>query len=150
MKTLIVYDSYFGNTEEIAKSIGESIKGAKVIKIKDIKQDDIKDIGLLIVGSPTRAFRPTKAISDFIKNLPKDSLNDIKVAAFDTGINTKDTNSGFLRFMVNIFGYASTYINKLLIAKGGKSILNPTTFWVIDTKGPLKKGELNRAQNWVI
>ncbi len=149
MKTLIIYDSYFGNTQKIAKAIGQSIKGAQVIKIKNVKQDDIIDIDLLIVGSPTRAFRPTKTISDFIKNLPKDSLSDIKVAAFDTGINTQDTNSGFLRFMINIFGYASRHIEKLLTAKGGKPVLKPTTFWVTDTKGPLKKGEIDRVRKWI-
>jgi hypothetical protein len=52
---------------------------------------------LLIIGSPTRAFKPTKAIVDFLIQIPSDGIKGIKVAAFDTRVNTEDVNSRILK-----------------------------------------------------
>ena len=61
MKTLVVYDSVYGNTEEIAKAIGDAISGE--IKMVHISAENLKElagIDLLIIGSPTHGGRPTR------------------------------------------------------------------------------------------
>ncbi|GAH67112.1 unnamed protein product, partial [marine sediment metagenome] len=58
MKTLIVYDSIFGNTEKIALAIGNSLssKGnVETYRVSAIKLEQLIGLDLLIVGSPTRA-----------------------------------------------------------------------------------------------
>ena len=69
MKIMIVYDSVFGNTEKIAKSLENSLgaEEVKVIRVNDVKSDQLTGVQLLVVGSPTRGFRPTKPITDFLK-----------------------------------------------------------------------------------
>ncbi len=151
MKTLIVYDSVFGNTEIIAKAIGESLsaqENVQVLKVSDIKLDQLVGVNLLIVGSPTRAFKPTKAIVDFLIKIPLNGLNGINVTAFDSRISTTDVNSKVLNGFVKIFGYAAKPIADKLVKKGGKLIIQPEGFYVKDSEGPLKDGELERAAEW--
>lgn len=151
MKTLIVYDSYFSNTEQIAQEIGNSL-GSKedvgISRVNDIMPEKLDGLELLIVGSPTRAFRPTKAIVTFLNKIPSNSLKGVKVAAFDTRICIADINSRVLNILVNLFGYAVEPIANKLKKKGGNLVIPPEGFFVKDSEGPLKDGELERAANW--
>lgn len=151
MKALIIYDSYFGNTEQIAKAIGSTLNlqgSTEVVRIGELKPGQIKGTDLLIVGSPTRAFKPTDAIRVFLKNVSAEDLKGVKVAAFDTRISVEDTKSSVLRVFVKIFGYAAKPIADGLKQKGGNLTLPPEGFIVKDTEGPLKEGELERAADW--
>ncbi len=151
MKVLIIYDSGFGNTEKVALAVCNSLGAlgdVAAVKVGEVKPEQLQNLDLLIIGSPTRAFRPTPAIQKYLKALPKDALNGVKVAAFDTRISMEDTNSGFLKFMVNIFGYAAKPISEQLKNKGGELSSPPEGFFVKDTEGPLKEGELERAAAW--
>ena len=65
MKKLVVYDSVFGNTEQVARAIGQALKGqVEVLAVSQVKQEHLSGLGLLLVGSPTRGFRPTPAITE--------------------------------------------------------------------------------------
>lgn len=151
MKAIIVYDSVFGNTEKIAKAIGDSIdsqNNVEVLRIDDMKLEKLEGINLLIVGSPTRAFRPTKAIADFLINIPANYIKGANAAAFDTRVSTTDVNSRMLNGLVKIFGYAAKPIAEKLQKKGGNLIASPEGFFVKDSQGPLKEGEIERAADW--
>ena len=151
MKTLIVYDSIFGNTEKIALAISNSLssKGnVETCRVSAIKLEQLIGLDLLIVGSPTRAFRPTKAITNFLKKISSNGLKGVKVAAFDTRISPTDVNSRFLNILVKLFGYAAKPIADKLERKGGELIISPEGFFVKGTEGPLKDGELERAMDW--
>ncbi|MBC7083922.1 MAG: flavodoxin family protein [Firmicutes bacterium] len=159
MKTLVVYDSVFGNTERIALAIGGALAtgGAgttgrnwhvETLRVGDVKPEYLNGLELLIVGSPTRAFRPTKAITDFLNGIPSNGLKGVEVAAFDTRISTADVRSRFLKVMVSLFGYAAKPIADKLVQKGGALIAPPEGFFVKASEGPLKDGELERAVEW--
>ena len=151
MKNLVVYDSVFGNTEKVARAICETIDArdeAECLQVKKVKYEELKDIDLLIVGSPTRKFSPTGAIKKFLKKLLSDDLEGVDVAAFDTRISLEDTNSWFLNLLVKLFGYAAKPIARKLEKKGGNLIIEPEGFIVSGTEGPLKNGELDRAGEW--
>jgi flavodoxin len=151
MKVLIVYDSYFGNTERIARAIGESLgpeADVEMLRVGDVKPEQLAGLGLLIVGSPTRAFRPTPAVAGFLKKIPKDGLKGVKVAAFDTGLAMDDIGSPVLRLLVKLFGYAAKPISDRLKRKGGAATVPPEGFFVTGTKGPLREGELERSAEW--
>lgn len=152
MKVLVVYDTVFGNTEKIARAIGDSLsshESVEVRRVTDIKAEHLTGVELLIVGSPTRAFKPTKPIMDFLIRLPLRSLSGVAAAAFDTRISTTDINSRLLNGFVKIFGYAAGSIAGKLEKKGGKLITRPEGFYVKDSEGPLKDGELERAADWI-
>jgi len=153
MKALVVYDSFFGNTERIARSIGNALgrpEDVGIIQVGNVRPEQLTGLKLLIVGSPTRAFRPSPAVKNFLKSIPKNGLNGVKVAAFDTRMTEEEINSAvfILRILVNIFGYAARPISDRLVKKGGELIAAPEGFFVHGTEGPLKEGELERASNW--
>ena len=151
MKALIVYDSFFGNTEKIALAVGKAFGSAKEVttcKASDVKPNILAGLDYLIVGSPTRAFSPSPATKSFLKGISSKQLAGIKVAAFDTRIAMTDKVPGFLRFMVKLFGYADKPILNDLKKKGGQDTVPPEGFFVLDSEGPLEKGELERAAAW--
>jgi flavodoxin len=54
MKTLVVYDSAYGNTEKIARAIGGAIPGeTQVRRVAEVSSAELVSLDLLIVGSPT-------------------------------------------------------------------------------------------------
>jgi len=151
MKALIVYDSFFGNTEQVARTMGQALEpkmDVDVLPITEVKPEQLTDLQLLIVGSPTRAFSPSPDTKQFLKNVPKQALSGVKVTAFDTRISVEDTGSAILSFFVKIFGYAAKPIADRLQKKGGELAKPPEGFYVADTEGPMKEGELERAAQW--
>jgi flavodoxin len=152
MKALVVYDSVFGNTEQIAQAIGNALgsqEDVEILRVSNVKPEQLTGLKLLIVGSPTRGFRPTAAINNLLKRIPKNGLKGVKVAAFDTRFTMSDIEeSRVLPFFVKLFGYAAKPISDRLEKKGGERIIPPEGFFVEGVEGPLKEGELERAADW--
>lgn len=151
MKALVVYDSFFGNAEKVALAMGQALGSPEevtVLRVDAVRPEVFAGIGALIVGSPTRLFRPTRAIAQMLKALPAETLRGVRVAGFDTRIQMEDINSGLLRAVVRVLGHASKPIADRLQQKGGNLVLAPEGFGVKDSEGPLKDGELERAAAW--
>jgi len=151
MKVLIVYDSVFGNTEQIARAISDSLgskENVETLRVNDVRIEKITGLDLLIVGSPTRGFRPTQAITNFLKRISTNGLNGVKVAAFDTRLLLSSIDSSVLRFIVKTGGYAAKSIANRLKKNGGNLTVPPEGFLVTGEEGPLKEGELERAADW--
>jgi len=151
MQALIIYDSFFGNTEQIAQAIGNALGSQEEVGIlrgSNVNPEQLTGLKLLIVGSPTRQFRPTAAINNLLKRIPKNDLIGVKVAAFDTRLSTSDIESSALRFLVKTGGYAAKRIANRLKKSGGDLIMPPEGFFVKGTEGPLKEGELERSADW--
>jgi flavodoxin len=139
VKILIVYDSQFGNTEKVAKAIAATFgkkDDVKVAKVDTVKPEDMKELDILIVGSPIHAWGPTKAIKSFVKSLKPEALSGVRAAAFDTGYPSR------------MAGSAAPKVEKAL-SKAGCSIVAPAMkFAVTGNKGPLADGELDKATAW--
>jgi flavodoxin len=152
MKILIVFDSFFGNTEKIARAIGEELAGTgdvTVIRTGEFEPGHLAGVGLLIVGSPTRGFRPSPATVKFLRAVPERSIEGVKIAAFDTRISEGDVNF-VLRVLMKVFGYAAKPISDNLKRRGGMVAGGPEGFIVTGKEGPLKPGEVERARSWAL
>jgi flavodoxin len=140
MKTLVVYDSLYGNTGKIAQAIGDALTGeVKVSRVGEVNPSELQAFDLLIVGSPTHGGRPSPAMREFLDKVQATALKSTSVAAFDTRHSSK---------LTVIFGYAAGRIAGSLKRKGGTLIVSPEGFLVTGTEGPLKEGELERAAGW--
>ena len=140
MKALVIYDSQYGNTEQIAKAIGGALGAeAKVVRFGDVKAAELASYDLLFIGSPTQGGRYTMSMKGFLDAIPSGSLANIRVASFDTRLKTK---------LVKIFGYAATRIADTLKIKGGNLVAPAEGFIVKGSKGSLAEGELERAAAW--
>lgn len=151
MNILIVFDSFFGNTENVAEGMAAALRSKHhVIVLRACKASThaVAESGAVIVGSPTRAFRPSEATMEFLKFLPENSLAGKIVAAFDTRISKDDIGSTFFQFLVNLGGYAAKPIAKWLQKKGALTPVPTEGFYVNGKEGPLKDGELDKAAEW--
>lgn len=129
-KTLVIYDSVFGNTEKIARAIAAGLGSAASVET-------------LQVGE----VRPEQ-LAELLKRIPPKALKGIGVAAFDTRLKADELDSAGVRFIVTAGGYAAKRIAERLKKAGGNLIVPPEGFYVEDTEGPLKAGELERATRW--
>lgn len=151
MKILVIYDTYFSNTEKIAQAIGKGLgteKEISVVKVDAVKPEMLEGLDFLIVGSPTRAFSPTPASKTIIRKLSANQLSGVKVTAFDTRLPINEKTPGILRFLAGIFGYADKPLLDELKKKGGVQVVPSEGFMVTDSEGPLAEGELERATEW--
>ena len=152
MRAMVVYDSAYGNTEQVAQAIGNALgpqEDVEVVRVGDAKPEQLTGLTLLIVGSPTQRFSPTGATTSLVKSIPPNGLRGIKVAAFDTRFPVSEIDKvRILAFFVKIFGYAAEPIADRLQKKGGELAIPPEGFYVGGTEGPLLEGELERAAHW--
>lgn len=140
MRSLVVYDSVYDNTREVAEAVREGLgKDADVVQASAATPERVAGVGLLVVGSPTHGGRPTEPVQAFISSLLKAASGDIRAAAFDTRYSGR---------FVRVFGFAADRIAQSLEAKGVALLARPEAFFVSGKKGPLKDGERERAVRW--
>lgn len=151
MKTVVIYDSVFGNTKIVAETIGNTLKNqceTQIVHVDQISPAHLKQTDLLILGSPTRGFEPTKPVVNYLKGIHQKDYPAIKIAVFDTRMDIVKVNNKILTFFVKIRGYALDTMEKI-VRKNGFSIFHPGEgFFVEDSEGPLSTGEQQRAETW--
>jgi flavodoxin len=151
MKILVIYDSVFGNTQKIAEAIAGGLGNGGEVELLHVGAAALEAMAgrdILVVGSPTRGFQPTPELAKLLKSLPSGTLKGTKVAAFDTRFKADELDSAGVRFIVKTGGYAAKRIAALLQKAGGRLAAPGEGFYVEDTEGPLKAGELERASVW--
>ncbi len=155
MKALIVYDSFFGNTEKIAQAIARGLGAPEevgLVRVGSLASQQLAGVPLLVVGSPTQGFRASEATVAFLNGLPAGSLKGVRVAAFDTRMGFEDMGWGtaIIRFMffIKVGKYAAPDIANALQKAGGELALPVEGFFVRGREGPLKDRELERAEEW--
>jgi len=147
MSILIVYDSVFGNTAAIARAMADALAPSHAVKLASVQEAadlDLRGVELLIAGSPTRGFRPTPNMQEFV------ARPDIsgRAAAFDTRLDPEGIQPAPLRWVVAAGGYAADRLYQTLAAHGCTMASPPTGFVVTGQEGPLKDGEIERAGAW--
>ncbi|HWA19336.1 MAG TPA: flavodoxin domain-containing protein [Devosia sp.] len=150
MSIAIVYDSIFGNTAEVARAIAAALEPdgpVTLVPVHEARALDLGGVDLLIVGSPTRGFRPTPAISEFVEGLDKVAPGKA-AAAFDTRLDLETITPAPLRWVVDAGGYAADRVAAMLERHGFALRGGNGGFLVTGTEGPLKDGEAERARRW--
>ncbi len=138
MKVLVVYDSFYGNTAQVARAIGAVAAGeVEVLSVSEAKPTELRSFDLVIVGSPTQGGRATEAMRAFLASVP--ALDGASVAVFDTRLEAR---------WVKIFHYAAGKLADELKELGATLAAEPESFIVKGKKGPLVAGELERAAAW--
>ncbi len=149
MKTIIIYDSLYGNTKVIAKTIAKSMPEglAEALDVSEIEVDRIIPADLIIFGSPTHGGRPKQAMQEFLERIPANALAGKRVAAFDTRFLEAEQKLP-LRLLMRAIGYAAPKMLKILEERGGRKIASPQGFIVTDKQGSFQEGEVERAAAW--
>lgn len=155
MKALIVYESQFGNTEQVARAIGEGVATGGEVEVVavDVAPATLPaDLDLLLVGGPTHVFSMSRAQTraDVAKDDRTPTQSGIRewlagVTAAPTGLRvaTFGTKQGHGR----LSGSAATAAAKAARAHG-MTVDAARDFFVTGRSGPLEEGELERASAW--
>ena len=159
MRALIVYESMWGNTEQVARAVAAGLAESaevQVVEVADAPAVPGADVDLVVAGGPTHAFSMTRASTraDAVKQgapHPADAIGlrewlgrlptghqTTTVAAFDTRV-TK---------VRHVPGSAARSAARAARRHGYESASPPHSFYVSDISGPLLEGELDRAREW--
>lgn len=162
MKAIVVYESLYGNTHEVAEAVAEGLRhGAdvEVVPVADASADRLAAGELLVVGGPTHVHGMSSRLSrkgaaddakkkgheppdvegpalrEWFDGLPE--ADGSPAAAFDTRIDKPRL----------VTGSAAKGIAKRL-RRHGYTLVGEESFLVADSEGPLVPGELDRARAW--
>jgi len=142
MNALVVYYSKFGNTRRVAEAIAHTLesKGAvRVVSADDLAASDLAGSDLVVMGSPTHRMKLPEGVQSLLRALPGGALQGACVATFDTSYKM----SGWLaRFTV------ARKLVRALRRLGGRQVVPPETFHVVEREGPMYEGEIERAKTW--
>ncbi len=143
MKTLIIYDSLYGNTKLIALTIAEALEEFGQTKVMKVDEEDVpflEDFDLIILGAPTQNRKPTENLNQFLDDLIKILTPKIFTACFDTRYNMPKWKSGS----------AAKHISKKIKKAGSKELLPPESFFINRTDKNLEEYESKRAYKWAL
>lgn len=137
MRSLVVYDSNYGNTQKIAEIIAEGL-GCDAFRISELEPSQLSDYDLLVVGTPINGWRPTVGMEEFLSKLKKRQLDGIKATTFDT------------RVKLFIHGDAMGKLAHALEDSGAEIIVDPMPFYVGGRQEEpyLLDGEIEKARDW--
>jgi len=132
----------YGNTEIVARTIGDALPGEiEVRRVGQVSADDWKGVDLLVIGSPTHGALPTEAVQGLIAKIGAPARKGAKAATFDTRFTWF--------FLERWGGFAAPKMAESLQEKGWTLVGEPGGFFVRGLKkGPLKRGEAERAAEW--
>ena len=155
MKALIVFESMFGNTGTVARTIAEGLAGTFEVTLAHVAElPAAQDTDLLVVGAPTHAMslsRPATrqeaarmgvvlpgaggiGVREFLDGLPP--LPGLPAVAFDCRSDKPLPNS------------AARSAFRRLRRLGCRMLMPPRSFRVGAATGPLLDGELDEARSW--
>jgi hypothetical protein len=163
MRAVVVYESMYGNTHQVAETIANGLAGTgetEVLSLEDATADVLRTADLVVVGGPTHVHgmsRPStrKAAMQAVEKQPELELDpdapgvglrewlaalpqySTKAAAFDTRIDAP----AFLT------GRASKGIARRLRKHGFELIVEPESF-LVTKDNVLVEGEADHARRW--
>lgn len=139
MNALVVYFTKFGQTQKIAETIAATLGSARAVSLDAVRDSDLEQADLVVMGSPTHRMNLPEAVRPMLKALPHRILRGTPVAAFDTSYKMSRWLTPFT---------AAKRLNRKLRQLGGKPVVPPETFYVVQREGPLYDGEIERARAW--
>ena len=157
MRSLVVYESWFGNTRRVAEEIADVLAAEGDVDVVSVDDQlpPLEEFDLLVVGAPTHAHglssRPSRqgaidqrgrggeagiGVRGWIDALPEGGGR--RVAVFDTRAHKP----------VVLVGSAARGMARRLRHLGYALVAEPESFFVRDTPGPLEEGEVDHAAAW--
>lgn len=155
MKALVVFESMFGNTRDVAQAVAEGMATVIDTEVAEVgTSPDVGGVDLLVVGAPTHAMGLSR---DTTRKSAAEQAGDRLVSrrhgvrewldTLATGTAATATFDTRVR-KPRVPGSAAKAAQRRLRRLGFPVVAPAETFWVDGTPGPLLDGELARARTW--
>lgn len=151
MEALILYETHFGNTRQIAQAIAGALGEWYEVRAQPLAQpgDMVPAVDLLLIGAPTHHHGTSLTMRTFLEALPRGALKGATAVVFDT----RYPGARWLT------GSAAVRIARVLRSKGAQLVAAPESFFVEPDVPPrgekrrhdrerLRAGEAERAAAW--
>jgi len=155
MQAIVVYESHWGSTAQIARAIAEGIgPDARALTTSEATPDVVAEADLVIAGSPVMAFGlPSEGM---IANAAKDSrapvAPDVSQPSLRSWLEQLRPGHAQAAAFETRLGWsplgATGAIDDRLRRAGYQRIAKPAKFVVKGPYGPLREGEVERARAW--
>lgn len=158
MKALVIYESMWGNTEEVARAVAAGLAESAEVEVREVGEAPAlpDDVQLVVAGGPTHAFSMTRATTraDAVTKGAtrpasaiglREWLDQQPTGAHRARLATFDTRVDKVRHLP---GSAAKSAARTARHHGFASAAAPHSFYVKDMPGPLLDGELERATDW--
>ena len=156
MKAVVVYESLWGNTAQVARAVAEGIGDAAVALTTDqATAAAVQDADLIVAGAPLLGF--DLATDQMRRGIGANPGNgptppDLAHPSMRSWLDALPAGHGaFATFETRIWwspGSAAKKIAAGLQAKGYRPAMAAEKFIVTGRYGPLKAGEIERARSW--
>jgi hypothetical protein len=156
VNAIVVYESLWGNTAEVARAIAEGIgPGAVALTTDQAPPDVVRGCDLIVAGAPVHAFRLASETTR--QRLARDTSEaelppDLAHPALRTWLQALTPGHGHhAAFDTRLWwspGSATGTIGQLLGRAGYQPLTKAQKFIVKGTHGPLREGEVERARHW--
>lgn len=158
-RALVVYESMFGNTRDVAIAIAEGMSELEVVDIAEVGAMPggiPSDVDLLVVGAPTHAFglsRPSTRKSALDQSADEIVSEDVGLREFLAALPHREHAVAAAAFDTRIKvalmpGSAARAATRRLRGLGFTICAEPESFYVKGTSGPLLDDERARATRW--
>lgn len=148
MKTLVVYDTLYGNTGLLARVIANRLPDTALVHVDALTSQHLDEAQLIFAGSPSRGYNATKKVRATFEALPKTALKGKSVAVFETRLKVVKHMPRIVRYLLKNTGWGDAKLDTVLLRKGAKLISPLGLFYVVSQEGPLRDGETNSAEHW--
>ena len=154
MHSLVVYESLFGNTKQVARVVAEALDTlgtSRAVRVDALTGADLDDVELLLVGVPTHAWglprrrtwtrkppdpQPRVLAREWLQHLGDG--HGRPCAAFATRLDQPRV----------VTGSAAGGLARRLRRRGWTPAIAPASFVVPSMAGPISPEELERARRW--
>lgn len=155
---LVIYESMFGNTQQVATAIADGLResfGVTMTEVSAAPEEVAADVELLVVGGPTHALgmsRPRTRQSAGQQGADAQAAAHGGIREWIARVSAPEgtVTATFDTKVVkpHLPGSAASSAQRKLRHRGLKAATHPETFYVTGTEGGLVEGELDRAMAW--
>jgi Flavodoxin domain len=155
MKVIVVYESHYGNTAAVARAIADGFgPEARVLTTDEAEPATVADADLIIAGAPVMAFNlpSDRMLATLATDTKAPTPPDMSHASMRAWLDTVPAGHGrSAQFETGLRwspGGATGAIERELERSGFRRLAKPRRFVVKGSYGPLREGELEKAQRW--
>ena len=155
MHAVVVYESHWGNTATIARSIAEGLgPGTPVVATDEATPEVLAAADLVVVGAPLVSFSLTSdttrpQLSADLKAPTPADIGHPTMRAWLAGLSRRTALYAAFETRLKVSpGSATRKIARGMEDAGYTPAAAPQRFIVSSTYGPLKDGEAERARAW--